>query len=62
MDCNCTRIGSEAHLYSIIISQEKKHSFNKLIHIIMIQIFTESCMVQHYPQNIFSIKLFPTYN
>ena len=39
---------------------KKKNSFNKLI--CVIQIFMRKYfMVQHYPQNIFNIELFPNY-
>ena len=39
----------------------KKNSFNKLI--CVIQIFMRKYfMVQHYPQNIFNIELFPNYS
>ena len=47
-------------LYIIVLCKEENSFFNELIH--TIQIFMRKYfVVQHYPQNIFNIELFPNY-
>ena len=61
MDHNCTRLNSLFFLYTASSPYVRKiNSFNKLI--CAIQIFMRKYfVVQHYPWNIFNIKLFPNY-